>query len=67
MNPKWSRLEDRICDLCQKLIESDNDTEFESVAADLRRALREHIERTRRRLGVFPNLTESRPIRKSEV
>lgn len=40
------RLEDRIRVLCQKLIASD-DEEFETVAAELRSALKEHIEQIR--------------------
>lgn len=51
------RLEDRIRGLCQKLIESD-EAEFESVAVELRSALKEHIERARGRLGLLPISSE---------
>ena len=59
MNFSEYRLEDRIRTLCQKLIESD-DAEFESVAMELRSALKEHIGLIRGRLRVFSILSERR-------
>ena len=57
MGPR--QLEDRICVLCQKLIDSNDDAEFEAIAAELRKALAEHIERLRHTLGLFPVSRES--------
>lgn len=54
-----SRLEDRIRALCQELVESDEE-EFESVAEELRSALKEHIERLRIRLAALSTSSERR-------
>jgi hypothetical protein len=55
------RLEDRIRDLCAKLIVAgDGKPEFESLAHELREALRKYTERIRAKLRDYPIANERR-------
>ena len=48
-------MEDLIRALCQRLIESDeNSDEFRTISAELQTALTKHIERLRARLKHYP-------------
>ena len=53
------RLEDRIRSLSQKLVEADGE-QFHLLAAELRTAITEHIERLRTRLLKYPLDDEKR-------
>ena len=54
-------MEDLIRALCQRLIESDeNSDEFRTIAAELQSALSKHIERIRGRLKHYPLAQETR-------
>lgn len=49
------RLEDKIRDLCEKLIRAeDKSEEFHAAAAELRASLSEHISRLRRQVADYP-------------
>jgi hypothetical protein len=54
------RMEDRIRNLCSQLLATKKDEEIEPLLVELREALRQHIERLRRRLGSYPFLVERR-------
>ncbi len=54
------RMEDRIRKLCSQILATKKDEEIEPLLVELRRALRLHIERLRRRLGSYPFLVERR-------
>jgi hypothetical protein len=53
-------MEDRIRNLCSQLLATKKDEEIEPLLVELREALRQHIERLRRRLGSYPFLVERR-------
>lgn len=54
-------MEDRIRALCQRLIESDeNSDDFRSISAELREALSTHIAQVRARLKHYPLAQERR-------
>jgi len=51
----FRRLEDRIVELCNQLIATDEDSsEFNQISTELRAAIAEHIERARTKLSDFP-------------
>jgi hypothetical protein len=55
------RREDRIRELCEKLISCKNDgPEFQQLAIELRTSLAEHIERLRAKLTDYPVDNERR-------
>lgn len=54
------RMEDRIRRLCSQILATSKDEEIEPLLVELREALRQHIERLRRRLGSYPLLVERR-------
>ena len=55
------RLQDKVEDLRQKLIEADGGSEeFHAIAAELQSAISKHIEQTRTRLKTFPVAQERR-------
>ena len=56
------RLEDRIRDLCAKLIgvADESSPEFLSLSTNLRTALKEHVNRLRARLNDYPLFPERR-------
>lgn len=59
--PLSRRMEDHIRALCQKLIETDdNSEEFRTAAADLRAALSKHVGQIRARLKHYPLVQERR-------
>lgn len=60
------RMEDLIRSLCRKLIESDENTEeYQIAAAELRSALKKHINEVRKRLHTYPFPEERRSIERS--
>jgi len=54
------RLEDRIRDLCAKVVATREIAEAEHTCVDLREALREHISRLRKRAAQYPRTDERR-------
>jgi hypothetical protein len=54
------RMEDRIRKLCSQILATKKDEEIEPLLVELRGALRQHIERLRRRLVSYPFLVERR-------
>lgn len=62
------RLEDRIRELCERLIACEADgPEFQKLATELRASLAEHIERLRAKLTDYPNNNERRVRRASSA
>ena len=58
------RLEGQIRELCNKLINAEEGSpEFETVAANLRAALSEHVKRLRSKLRDYPIVAERRSER----
>jgi hypothetical protein len=54
------RLADHIRTLCSKLINAEDEEEFESLATELRASLKEHVERLRSKLRDYPVTVERR-------
>ena len=54
------RLEDRIRKLCDKVINAEDDREFQSLATELRESLSEQIGRLRAKLRDYPVTVERR-------
>jgi hypothetical protein len=54
------RLEDRIRGVSAKLIDAEDDQEFQSLVIELRASLSAHIERLRAKLRDYPFVVERR-------
>ena len=54
------RLEDKIRSLCTQVLATDDEDELRGMLAELRNALRRHIENLRARLANYPFVVERR-------
>ncbi len=54
------RLEDRIRSLCARAIQTEGEEELRPLLNELRAALRDHVERIRKRFGDYPAAIERR-------
>jgi hypothetical protein len=60
-----NRLEDKIRDLCMKIVSDEDNSEVVVTAVQLRHALQEHLKRVRARMSVFPPPVERRTAQHS--
>jgi hypothetical protein len=62
-----NRLEDKIRDLCTKIVSSEDNSEVVVTIVQLRHALHEHLKCVRARMSAFPPPVERRTAPRSSI